>query len=187
MSHELLLAKIAHGFDHLDADGDGRLTEHDHRVMGESVAMSLGHPVGSAETLQIIAAYLAIWQDLHLVALPPGTEAITREQFTASTASLADDPAAAERMLGALADAFLAITDTDGSGTVDPGEFFTFQRGHFPSLTRQAAEAAFARLDRNGDGQLSAEEFRTAIVEFWTSRDPAAPGNWWTGTPLGQL
>ncbi|QKW23849.1 EF-hand domain-containing protein [Kitasatospora sp. NA04385] len=185
MSDDLLIAKISHGFDHLDADGDGRLTEQDHVLMGRSVARSLGHPAGSAPEERIVGAYVAIWRELHLPHLPAGAEAIDRAQFLASTASLADDPGAAVATLGALARAFLAVADTDGNGEVDADEFFAFQRGHFPQLRRADADTAFAHLDRNGDGALSAEEFESAIIEYWTSRDPAAPGNWWTGSPQG--
>ncbi|MFC8722787.1 EF-hand domain-containing protein, partial [Kitasatospora sp. NPDC057198] len=117
--------------------------------------------------------------------LPAGAAAMGRAEFLASTASLADDPAAAAATLGALARAFLAVADADGSGRVDADEFFAFQRGHFPQLRRSDADAAFAHLDRDGDGALSAAEFESAIIEYWTSRDPAAPGNWWTGSPQG--
>jgi Ca2+-binding EF-hand superfamily protein len=183
VSEELLIAKIHRGFAHLDADGDGALTEYDHVLMGESVARSLGHPHGSDAEAAIVAAYRTIWRDLHQPYLPPGAIAVTREGFVESTLSLADDPAAARATVGALAEAFLAIADTDSSGTVDAEEFFLFQRGHFPALSRADADEAFRHLDRDGDGSLSAEEFVDAIIEYWTSRDPAAPGNWWTGRP----
>ncbi|MFI1015792.1 EF-hand domain-containing protein [Streptomyces sp. NPDC020965] len=182
MSDELLIRKIGHGFDHLDRDGDGRLTEHDHTLMGQSVAASLGHPEGSPAGQRVIAAYLAIWRELHLPHLPPGADAVSRAEFIASTRTLADDPAAALATLGGLAEAFLAVADTDGDEAVDGEEFFAFQHGHFPALTRQAAAEAFRHLDRDGDGTLSREEFIGGMVEFWTSRDPAAPGTWWTGT-----
>jgi hypothetical protein len=42
---------------------------------------------------------------------------------------------------------------------------------------------AFRRLDRDGDGELSHEEFRAAIVEFYLSDDENAPGNWLLGPP----
>ncbi|MDI3409035.1 EF-hand domain-containing protein [Streptomyces cavernicola] len=183
MSDDLLTTKISRGFDQLDADGDGRLTEHDHILAGRAVAKSLGHEAGSPQEARIIDAYLTIWRDLHAPQLPAGADAITKEQFLASTGSLADQPDIARAVLGGLAGAFLAIADTGGDGHIDPDEFFAFQRGHFPALTRTTADEAFRHLDRDSDGKLSAEEVTTAIVEYWTSTDPAAPGNWWTGDP----
>jgi Ca2+-binding EF-hand superfamily protein len=180
---DLLTAKINHGFDHLDADGDGQLTEDDHVLMGQRVAASLGHAAGSPAEQQIIDAYLRIWRELHLPHIPGGGIAISREQFLISTRTLAGDPAAAQATVGALAQAFLAIADTDHDGLVSPAEFFAFQRGHFPHLTESDANEAFSHLDTDGNGLLSAEEFTQAIIEFWSSADPNAPGNWWMGPP----
>jgi hypothetical protein len=67
---DLLTAKINHGFDHLDADGDGQLTEDDHVLMGQRVAASLGHAAGSPAEQQIIDAYLRIWRELPPAAHP---------------------------------------------------------------------------------------------------------------------
>lgn len=180
---DLLTAKINHGFDHLDADGDGQLTEDDHVLMGQRVAASLGHASGSTAEQQIIDAYLRIWRELHLPHIPGGGTAISREQFLISTRTLAGDPAAAWATVGALAQAFLAIADTDHDGLVSPAEFFAFQRGHFPHLTESDANEAFSHLDTDGNGLLSVEEFTQAIIEFWSSTDPNAPGNWWMGPP----
>lgn len=181
---ELLAAKINHGFDHLDVDGDGLLTEDDHVLMGQRVAESLGHPPGSDEERQIIGAYLKIWRELHLPHIPGGGTAISREQFVTSTSSLAADPVAAKATVGALAEAFLAIADTNADGRVGPAEFLAFQRGHFPTLTEAEAAEAFGHLDADGDGVLSAAEFIQAIIEYWSSTDPDAPGNWWMGHPI---
>ncbi|MFI7119436.1 EF-hand domain-containing protein [Amycolatopsis sp. NPDC049868] len=180
---DLLTAKISHGFDHLDVDGDGLLTEHDHVLCGQRVAASLGHARGSQAEQKIIDAYLAIWRDLHLPHIPDGGTAISKEQFVTSTRGLAEDPAAASATVGALAEAFLAIADTDADGGVGPAEFVAFQRGHFPGLTDAEADEAFAHLDTDDDGHLSADEFVRAIIEYWSSTDPDAPGNWWTGRP----
>lgn len=178
---DLLTAKISHGFDHLDADGDGYLTEHDHVLMGQRVAASLGHASDSPAERQIIDAYLRIWHDLHQPHIPNSGNAISKQQFVASTRTLAADPAAARATVGAVAKAFLAIADTDHDGQVNRAEFGTFQRGHFPGLTDTDLNEAFAHLDVDGDGHLSTEEFIRAVIEFWSSSDPDAPGNWWAG------
>ncbi|MEV4251567.1 EF-hand domain-containing protein [Spirillospora sp. NPDC049652] len=182
-SPDMLTAKISHGFDRLDADGDGRLTEHDHVLMGQRTAAALGHPSGSAAERQIIDAYLRIWRDLHLPHVPGGGGAISKEQFIDSTRSLVSDPDAARATVGALAEAFLDIADTDADGSVTPDEFLAFQRGHFPGLEASDAAEAFRHLDTDGDGRLSSEEFVQAVIEFWSSTDPEAPGNWWMGRP----
>ncbi|MGH3720441.1 MAG: EF-hand domain-containing protein [Pseudonocardiaceae bacterium] len=179
---DILTAKINHGFDYLDADGDGRLTEHDHVLMGKRVATSLGHAPGSPPERQIIEAYLRIWWDLHLPHIPGGGTAISKEQFLESTLTLA----AAQATVGAVATAFLAIADTDHDGQLGPAEYWTFLGGHFPDLTEADANEAFAHLDTDGDGYLSAEEFTQATVEYWSSNDPDAPGNWWIGRPAYQ-
>lgn len=182
-ANDLLAAKINHGFDHLDVDGDGLLTEQDHVLMGARATEALGHAPDSPEGRRIRDAYLRIWHDLHLPRIPGGGTSISREQFLASTGALADDPEAARDSVGALAEAFLAIADTDVDGRVSPAEFLAFQRGHFPDLTEAEAAEAFGHLDTDGDGHLTPEEFVNACVEFWSSTDPDAPGNWWMGRP----
>jgi len=182
---DLLTAKLEHGFTHLDRDGDGILTEHDHVLMGESVAASLGHPSGSAQEQRIIDAYLRIWRDLHLPHVPPGTTGISKEQFLTSTRTLAADPALARATVGALAEAFAGIADGDGDGAIASREYGLFLRGHFPRLTDADLTYAFTTLDTDGDGQLSREELVTAIIEFWTSADHSARGNHWAGPVPG--
>jgi Ca2+-binding EF-hand superfamily protein len=184
MTEDILTAKIEHGFDHLDADGSGRLTEDDHVMMGKRAAAGLGYAVGSPEEERAIGAFVAIWNDLHRPHLPEGREDIDKASFVASTRTLATDPAAAEATLGALGRTYLSIADVDGNGEVSAEEFATFQRSHFPGLPQGDIDKAFAYLDRDGDGRLTAEEFVGAVVEYWSSTDPEAPGNWWMGQPI---
>ncbi|WP_199442880.1 EF-hand domain-containing protein [Umezawaea beigongshangensis] len=182
-TNDLLIAKINHGFDHLDVDGDGLLTEQDHVLMGRRAAESLGHEPDSPAGQRIAAAYLRIWHDLHQPHIPGGGTTLSREQFVASTGSLADDPLAARASIGAMAETYLDIADTDADGRVSPAEFLAFQRCHFPGLTEEEAAEAFEHLDTDDDGYLTAEEFTQAGVEFWSSTLPDAPGNWWMGRP----
>ncbi|NUQ86986.1 MAG: EF-hand domain-containing protein [Glycomyces artemisiae] len=184
MTEDMLTAKIAHGFDHLDANGDGRLDQHDHIELGRRTAAELGHTPGSPEESWIISAYMDIWNGLHRPHLADGVEAIDKATFIASTRTLADDPAAADATVGHLARTFHAIADADASGDVGPGEFAAFSRAHFPNLPADEVDKAFAHLDRDGDGTLSIDEFVRAVVEYWSSTDPDAPGNWFMGRPV---
>lgn len=181
---DFLTAKIERGFDRLDVNGNGVLTEDDHVVMGRRVASSLGHADDSPEARRIVDAYLGIWREVHLPFLPAGAQGIPREQFVASTRSLSGDPAAARATLGGIAETYLRIADIDQDGRVGPDEFLAFQRGHFPGFTEEDAAEAFRHLDTDGDGTLSPAEFTGAVVEFWTSQDPEAAGNWWMGRPV---
>ncbi|WP_260606670.1 EF-hand domain-containing protein [Streptomyces sp. WAC08241] len=180
---DFLTAKIERGFDQLDVNGTGVLTEDDHVEMGRRVAASLGHADNSPETGRIVDAYTAIWREVHLPFLPAGSRGIPRERFVASTRALAGNPEAARTALGRIAETYLRIADIDQDGRISPAEFLAFQRGHFPELTEQSAAEAFAHLDTDGDGALSPAEFTDAVVEFWTSSDPDAAGNWWMGRP----
>ena len=181
---DLLATKISRGFDHLDADGDGWLDEQDHVLMGRRVADGLGHAAGSEAERRIIDTYLRIWREVHLPHVAEGAKGIARADFITSTSALADDPAAAEATLGALARSYLEIADVDADGGLTSAEFLAFQRGHFPNLSEPDAAAAFAHLDTDGDGRISTAEFERAIIEYWTSGDPDAPGNRWLGVEV---
>ncbi|MFI6645338.1 EF-hand domain-containing protein [Streptomyces sp. NPDC050504] len=180
-SREFLTAKFEKGFGHLDVDGDGELTEDDHVEMGRRVAVSLGYGQDSAEAERITGAYLRIWREVHLPFVAAGAAGISRSQFIASCHDLARDPQTARTVLGQVAETYLEIADLDRDGQISPGEFFAFQRGHFPGLTREEADEAFARLDADGNGTLSPAEFTGALVDYWISTDPGDNGNWWMG------
>ncbi|MFD5619714.1 hypothetical protein [Streptomyces yangpuensis] len=45
-------------------------------------------------------------------------------------------------------------------------------------MPAQPMKEAFHRLDRDGDGTVDPAEIDAAVVEFFTSDDPNAPGIW---------
>lgn len=184
MPTDILTAKIEYGFDQLTTRSGGVLDGPSHVAMGRRTAAAIGFGLGSADEARMIEAYLNVWREAHLPYLPAGSRGLTKEEFVRSNIALADgDPATREATLGALAETFFTLADTDQDGQVGREDFWAFQHGHFPEVTRPALDEAFDHLDADRDGYLSRKQFTSAIVEYWTSSDPDAPGNWWLGRP----
>ncbi|HEU5332342.1 MAG TPA: hypothetical protein VFU73_06260 [Actinocrinis sp.] len=180
----MLTAKIEYGFDQLAARSGGVLDGPSHVAMGRRAAAAIGYSLGSPDEGRMIEAYLNVWTAVHLPHVPPGARGLTKKEFVESNLALSDDPVAREATLGRLAETFFELADADQDGMVNGAEFWAFQHGHFPDLGRADLAEAFAHLDEDEDGFLSREQFISGIVEYWTSRDPAAPGNWWLGRPV---
>jgi hypothetical protein len=180
----MLIAKIEYGFDQLTARSGGVLDGPSHVAMGRRTAAAIGHALGSADEARMIEAYINIWRQVHVPHLPAGSRGLTKEEFVRSNLALAEDPPARLATLGALAETYFALADGDGDGLVGREGFWAFQHGHFPELTRADLSEAFDHLDADGDGYLSRAQFVDSIVEYWTSSDPDATGNWWLGRPI---
>ena len=56
---------------------------------------------------------------------------------------------------------------------------------HFRAWNHSEAQAreAFPKLNRNGNGGISKEEWMANLKEFYYSEDPQAPGNWLAPIP----
>src|SRR5580704_117474 len=132
---DMLTAKIEYGFDQLTMRSGGVLNGPSHVAMGRRAAAAIGYALGSADEGRMIEAYLTIWRLVHLPHLPAGSRGLTKEEFVRSNLALADDPAAREDTLGALADTFFELADHDRDERVNREEFWAFQHGHFPELT----------------------------------------------------
>jgi Ca2+-binding EF-hand superfamily protein len=56
--------------------------------------------------------------------------------------------------------------------------FFLFLKAYH---VKSDAKGIFKRLDLNGDGNISLQEFTNACEQFYTSDDENAVGNWLFG------
>ena len=72
-------------------------------------------------------------------------------------------------------EAILDLADEDGSGGLQSEEFVKVLAAF--GVSRQDAELTFANIDADGNGSITPDEWLEALRQFWTSTDPAAPGN----------
>jgi Ca2+-binding EF-hand superfamily protein len=167
--------KIRAGFARLDADGDGFLTEDDHILMGQRAAAALGYHAGSRTEQYMIDAYCRIWRTTHQPRAISGK--VSEEEFLSAMLSLQANPA----VLTDLANTLFSIADRSGNGKIDLGEYLAFVQAQAPNLAEADGIEAFSHLDKDNDGYITRDELAKATVEFWTSENPNAAGNWFLG------
>ena len=76
-------------------------------------------------------------------------------------------------------EALFQLIDADGDGVIGLEDYRNLLATLY--IRAEVADEAFARLDVDGDGRLSRDEFHLLHVEFFTSNDPEAPGSWLWG------
>jgi len=72
-----------------------------------------------------------------------------------------------------------SIADVDGDGRCQVHEMMAAQ--HRSGMSGQEVGRSFDMLDTDGDGYVTADEFTSALREFYFSDDPDAPGNFIAG------
>lgn len=175
----VLSTKLRRMFDSLDTDGDGHLTEHDFTVIADRLSAAVPAPTEKVQRLR--SALMAIWSR-HLGHMDyDDTEHIDPDEYERGVreAIVTDLDGFIDTLHNALA-ACLDILDTDDTGLVDVG-MYTVLAQAVSGGTAENMAIAFAKLDRNGNGNLEHAEVRAAMIEYFTSEDPEARGNWLYG------
>lgn len=178
MTMDLQVKKFNYVFTWFDQNRDGWLTRDDFEKIAEiftAVADEDDHKNKAAMTRAFMH-----WWDL-LLAASDGTpgEKIGNAEFLRIMHSSIIAPQNFENAVGGIADGLIAALDRDGNGSLSREEYVRmYDALGVPPTT---STEAFKRLDRDGSGEISYAEFRQAIVEFYLSVDPNAPGNWLLG------
>jgi hypothetical protein len=164
--------KLAARFVQHDVDGDGFLEEGDYQALSASLADRLA--ADGDTRAEIAAGFAEQWQQLCTYAgIDRGGRLSLAEYTTAMGAGIAGDPDGLDRAVLRTGLAVLRATDGDSDGFLDLSEW-----ERLGQLLRVGdAKESFALLDTDGDGRLSSAEIAAAVRDFYTSDDPATPGN----------
>ncbi len=178
MTMDLQTRKFNYVFTWFDQNGDGWLTRDDFEKIA-GLFTALADEKDEKNKTAMKKAFMH-WWDLLLEAGDgtPG-EKIGKEEFDRIMKSSVIAPENFENAVGGIADGLIGALDRDGNGSLSREEYVRmYDALGVPPAT---SGEAFKRLDRDGSGELSYAEFRQAIVEFYLSADPNAPGNWLLG------
>ncbi|MCX4783590.1 EF-hand domain-containing protein [Streptomyces sp. NBC_01264] len=174
----VLTRKMRSMFALLDADRDGFLCADDLTAVADR--MDAVFPGQAARIGTLRSTLHELWQD-HLAPTVAGAGRLDVEAFELGIRrSVSVSPVTLLETLHEGACAWLSLCDTDGNGLIDLEEYQRLNQA-IGGLPAQQMEESFRRLDRDGDGTLDPAEIDAAVVEFFTSEDPEAPGNWLYG------
>ncbi len=123
---------------------------------------------------QIDETFDAWWETIRKAADADGNGEITREEFVAAIAKgLESDPQYVDKMVKVSEVTFRAA-DEEGDGKLTPLQIERIYRAY--GVNERLSTETFARIDRNGDGYVSIDEFVRAARDVYSSNDPEAPG-----------
>lgn len=164
--------KLAARFAQHDVDGDGFLEESDYRTL----AAALGDRLAADEATRasIADGFAGQWQQLCSYTGIDRDGRLSLAQYTAAMgAGIAGDADGLDRAVLRTSRAVLQAADSDGDGYLDLSEYQRIAG----LLGVDGAADSFKSLDTDGDGRLSSAEIADAVRDFYTSDDPATPGN----------
>lgn len=181
MLTELQQRKFANHFDLFDLDLDGFIEWSDYATLATDLAKVLIPARCRNDRRELMAAFRHWWGRLCRAADTDRDGRISKSDYvTAMEQGLLGTEADVQTVLN-IADGLLRTLDVTGDGMISPDEYARL----FDAIgvDREVSIPAFHRLDRDNDGAIGRDEWRAAVIEFFLSADPDAPGNWL----LGQL
>jgi Ca2+-binding EF-hand superfamily protein len=179
MLTDLQKRKLNALFNLYDVDKNGFVEQADFEQIVHNLATTLGFQPGSPAYTRLHAGHMAIWNNVQQLSGAPGHQRVTLEEFLAGHDRLLSAKDRYLATIGHFGDSVIELSDQDGDGRLSQQEYVANLRSF--NVDEAAANEAFRRLDRDGDGYLTHDEISRRVEEFFYSDDPQAPGNWLMG------
>jgi Ca2+-binding EF-hand superfamily protein len=172
MLSDLRRRKFAAMYNATDVNDNGVLDRADFLAVAEKFAARNGWEEGSDGYAGMHALCAGWWERMRADADTDGDGVVTVEEFCATLEGYDEAAFAptAQLLFGAL--------DPSGDGVISAAEY----RG-YGDVFRMVGDTdeIFARLDTDGDGRISRDEFAQRFAEWAVGEDESAAGNWLYG------
>jgi Ca2+-binding EF-hand superfamily protein len=178
MTTDLQDKKFEYVFTWFDQNGDGWITQDDMEKISKLFSDLADDPDQKNKDL-MHKGFMNWWKLLLDAREDEVNEKVGKEEFIRIMHAVVIHPQNFEIAIGYIVDGLLGALDRDGSGSLSQEEYVGMYNAlGIPPTT---SSESFKRLDRDGSGQITHKEFNQALVEYYLSADPKAPGNWLLG------
>ena len=160
---DLWSKKMETYFKRVDFDGDGVITKKDFEGMAERF-IKQGELTGDTAK-HLTEKTTELWEAYH--SSSGGVDSIDKATFVKAMDKIAHDHIS--KITEAPFKLFFGIVDANNDGMIQGSEFEDFFR--IMGLDPKLAAESFKAIDTNNDNLLSLDEFISAGVEFFTSRE----------------
>jgi Ca2+-binding EF-hand superfamily protein len=185
MLSDFQLKKLPKMFALNDNNGDGVITRDDFEEAARVLARFRGLEPGTPEYGDMYRTIMSRWDHLRETCDADGDNRVTLQEWLAYWDKVLATTGEYERVGKPFSVVVARTLDQDGDGRISPTEYARWISRW--GVDEQAAQDCFGRLDLNGDGYLSVDEFVTLVAQYFQSSDPSSPGNWLLGPPEAPL
>jgi len=173
--------KLSWYFHILDIDKNGFIEKQDWDSLAENLCALRGIPFGTDAHAEVMKVVGTVWENTKAFCGVGDDGRITLEEwldFEEAKAVNCDDDwydGYVNKIVRGVFDAF----DDNGDGKWSLKEWTQLYAAW--RVEPRMAPHAFSKIDRDGNGYISIDEFILCVKEFHQSNDPKAPGNWLFG------
>jgi Ca2+-binding EF-hand superfamily protein len=155
--------RLRQRFQKWDVNRNGVVERSDYEAEAKRILQAFGEPPTSPKGRALMDAYLGMFDQMSRAV---GAEEIAEDQFVDYVESqmFEQGDAGFNRVLRPTITAIVNLCDTDGDGEVSPNEFSRWLKA--VGVPESQAAQAFRQLDKDGSGNLSADELVEAVRDF---------------------